>query len=111
MTDKNGCLPGMTQTETEALVRVIVAEVVRVMAERGFLVGGGLAPNGTSARAGGITPGPIRKYGFQGRLVTEEVVTLAMKAGHSVLCVAPGTIVTPLAKDTAREKGVSIIME
>lgn len=138
----------MTQAETELLVRTIVAQVVKVMAEQGLLasaisagppLGSGTKPETPKAwapspatregvlkfggpAAAGTQPDqrpadglstrqPDGRNRFGGRLVTEEIIVTAFKSGQSSITVAGGTIVTPLARDTAREKGVSIIVE
>lgn len=156
----------------ESLVRVIVTEVVRVLAERNMLAltpqpqpqpqayrqtpglsrqpvyGGaawspsarsGLAPRqgqvsfGAAAPAApvlgqsaGIAAGSLSGTASGNRapgasvpqvteavqevrgLATEQTVLDAFRGGIKVLKLAPGTIVTPLARDVAREKGISL---
>ncbi len=43
------------------------------------------------------------------KLITEAHVLAALQAGKTELEVAPGTLITPLAQDTAREKGIRFI--
>ncbi len=43
------------------------------------------------------------------KLITEAQVLAALRAGETELEVEPGTLITPLARDTAREKGVRFV--
>ncbi|PKK88633.1 MAG: hypothetical protein CVV64_18000 [Candidatus Wallbacteria bacterium HGW-Wallbacteria-1] len=153
----------------ESLIRVIVAEVVKVLAERNMLalpsssqvngapfqagsqtakggadqiVGNGAAWSPSpqvsgkgaawspSPRQGFIVNGASRtgaagnQTGYTGSqsaapqvsaavlevkgLVTESTVIDAFRGGVKILKLAPRTIVTPLAKDIAREKGITL---
>ncbi len=42
-------------------------------------------------------------------LITEAHVLEALKAGTSSLAVAPNALITPLARDTARERGLTLV--
>jgi ribose 5-phosphate isomerase B len=43
------------------------------------------------------------------QLITEKIVLEAYKAGKKEIEVVPGTLITPLARDTAKEKGIRFI--
>ena len=42
-------------------------------------------------------------------LITEKDVTAALQAGRKTLAVTPQTLITPLARDTAREQGLAFV--
>ena len=88
----------------EQTISQIVRLVIKVLAEQGLLknTGAGLAAPADEAEIQPQFPG--RKL-----VVTEEMVR--SYAGRKVkrIRVPAGSMITPLAKDTAREKGIDIV--
>ena len=76
-------------------------------------------PAGGAARTSGggsaENPRPLRKEtlldysGDPGLLLTEELLYRAAERGMKYIRLAPGTLVTPLARDVAWEKGIELI--
>ena len=44
------------------------------------------------------------------KLITEALVLDAVAAGETSITIPPGAILTPLARDTARERGISVVV-
>jgi hypothetical protein len=80
----------------DADIELIVRIVLRVLRELD-------AAGGTAAAAA-----PARVNGPALRVVTERDVVDAVEAG--VLRLAPGAVVTPLARETAEAKGVELVV-
>lgn len=110
----------MRAEDYESLVQRIVDEVVRRLdgppaAGSGETVCGcgGCAPvdSGPSAVTPGSPAAPAAETVFPGRLLTaEKLLSLAPPAGAMVR-LAPGTLVTPLARDLAKERGWGLLWE
>jgi len=81
----------------DADIELIVRIVLRVLRELG-VAGGGAA----AAPSAPVTAGPPL------RCATERDVLEAVDAG--VLRLAPGAVVTPLARETAEAKGVQLVV-
>ena len=77
--------------DIERLVRIVVRVVLEVLQERGT-----------------VAPADVRPASARRRLVTERDVLEAVDAG--VLRLAPGAVVTPLARETAAAKGVELVV-
>ena len=77
--------------------------------------GGRIPAGGPSARSPSGTEPPRRKetlLDYSGRpdlLLTEELLQRAAENGMKYIRLAPGTLVTPLARDVAWEKGIELI--
>jgi hypothetical protein len=80
----------------DADIELIVRIVLRVLRE-------------LDAGGGAVTaPAPVRASGPALRVVTERDVVDAAEAG--VLRMAPGAVVTPLARETAEARGVQLVV-
>jgi hypothetical protein len=80
----------------DADIELIVRIVLRVLRELGVAGGAAAAPSAP------VTAGPPL------RCATERDVLEAVDAG--VLRLAPGAVVTPLARETAEAKGVQLVV-
>ncbi len=79
-------------------IELVVRIVLRVLQELG-------ERKGSDPILSPIAAGPRTEC--PAHLVTEHDVVAAIGAGRIAL--APGAVVTPLARDTAREKGVELV--
>jgi hypothetical protein len=79
----------------DADIELIVRIVLRVLRE-------------LEAGAGVEAPAPAARRGPSLRVATERDVLEAVDAG--VLRLAPGAVVTPLARETAEAKGVELVV-
>jgi hypothetical protein len=87
-------------------IELIVQRVVeRLLADPRFLAAAG------GVRAGSAPPPPVAVPRHFGRLLSEWDVLTLHRSGGRALTVARGTIVTPMARDRARDLGVELFVE
>jgi ribose 5-phosphate isomerase RpiB len=118
----------MTEQQLEVLIRTVTREVMLALSRAGLTVSGlDLPPAGgqaapaaaggqgpqlpaTEAACGGGQCGckpPPWERRWQGRLLSEASLEDLPPGGR--LIVAPRTLVTPLARDTARQRGIELV--
>ncbi|MBI4551746.1 MAG: hypothetical protein HY710_05720 [Candidatus Latescibacteria bacterium] len=84
--------------DLERLITLIVKTVVEELVRQGVIQG--TTPAAPASR-------PMTEKGKR-RVVTARMVLDAAAAGRSTLDVPVGSLITPLARDTAKEKGIAI---
>ncbi len=112
----------MNEQELENLVRLVTREVVRALGRSGLTPSGGefaappatLAPVGGGSGSGetcacgcGCRKAPPADRRWHGSLLTEA--SLAELPPGSRLILPPRTLVTPLARDQARRRGIELV--
>lgn len=84
--------------DLERLITLIVKTVVEELIRQGVIQG--TTPAAPASR-------PMTETGKR-RVVTARMVLDAAAAGRSTLDAPAGALITPLARDTAKEKGMTI---
>lgn len=87
-------------------IELIVQRVVeRLLADPRFLAAAG------GGRTGSAPPPPVAVQRHFGRLLSEWDILTLHRSGRRAVAVARGTIVTPMARDRARDLGVELLVE
>ncbi len=92
--------------DIERLIAIIVKTVVEELARQGFIKATGRPnPPGVSNT---VSDAATETAKSRKRVVSAEMVLEVARAGHIELEVASDALITPLARDTAKEKGLTI---
>jgi hypothetical protein len=91
--------------DIERLIALIVKTVIEELTRQGLIRPEGLMEGSQPDVAATPTVDPAKSAR---RVISAEIVLDAARTGRSVLEVPPDAIITPLAQDTAKEKGITI---
>ena len=94
--------------DIERLVALIVKTVIEELTRQGIIRSDGLMERSQPAVTATPIPDPAKPAKSSRRVVSAEIVLDAIRNGKSALEVPPNAIITPLAQDTAKEKGITI---
>ena len=89
--------------DIERLIALIVKTVVEELARQGLIRVDDVSSPKHPAASGAVMPAKSRR-----RVISAEIVLDAAQAGSTELEVASDALITPLAQDTAKGKGVTI---
>ena len=94
--------------DIERLIAFIVKTVVEELARQGFInVNDTVRPNRPAVSNNVVNLATVSAKS-RDRVVSAEMVQEAARSGHTELEVASDALITPLAQDTAKEKGLTI---
>ena len=99
-------LARMSDGEREALIETVAVLVAEVVGRLSSSATGNASVTTADASLAGV-----RDVAFSGAVLVEDDVLRACDARATQLTVAAATIVSPLALDTARERGLTIERE
>jgi len=94
--------------DIERLIAFIVKTVVEELARQGFITVNDTARQNRPAVGNAVVDLSTASAKSRDRVVSAEMVLEAARAGHAELEVASYALITPLAQDTAKEKGLTI---
>jgi hypothetical protein len=95
--------------ELERLVTLIVRTVIEELVRQGMIQTGMVTEKKRGPEA--AAPTAARAARCDRKVISARIVLDVAKAGHTRLVAPSGAIITPLALDMAREKGVVIERE
>ena len=93
--------------DIERLITLIVKTVVEELARQGLIRGDSISSPKRPVTSDAISP-PASEAAPRRRVVSAAMVVNAAQAGDTELEVATDALITPLAQDMAKEKGVTI---
>ena len=95
--------------DIERLIALIVKTVVEELTRQGIIQSDISTTRVRFDKATtSVKPEKQDIYAVEHRVISEQIVLNASRAGHSVLEVPSNALITPLAEDTAKEKGLRI---